>query len=295
MISHLGKGLASLFNLLLLTGQISVSSILLSGCSVGINEGETLRLERAKNALLSGHYEQARHILEDRFTTPQQNQEASCLAARAWHSGRHRILTTTITLAETCLQAHPGDHQATLILAVSHFTAGDWQRARDLLAEPLSQPGYCGNAARVFSEPELTINQELLAHCVPSDDPAILEYAMNVATQQGEPEAAHSYAGRLLQTRHLSSVSYYRLGLWYRKQGMEEDSANALKISRLLRSVQERSDRSTLHSIAWESSLASLHRLGFDRNLDLALLEIEWHWERGEREQAKRRLLSIGV
>ncbi len=98
-----------------------------------------------------------------------------------------------------------------------------------------------------------------------------------------------------MRGRYLLPATYYRLGLWFRSHDLSEEGAESLLISGLLRRLVQRPHATSDSRTRFKATLARPYELGFDRNLDLALLEIEWHWERGEREQAKRRLLSIGV
>lgn len=266
--------------------------VLLAACG-GQGELSQLQLDQAKNALLANQPEQARSLLKGTFDTAEKQYLADCLKARAWHSGRHRIPENSIRYAKSCLERMPDSDEVRLILGSELYLSGEWEKARQWLANPVDHPDYCGQAVRAFSEPDFEVNEKLLEYCLSDDSPMVLEYARRIAMFKGDRDTAIRYAHQLLESRTLSASSYYRLGLWLRAQKQDEQSARSLEISHYLRAVFGRGKSASDIEDKFLGDLTNLYRLGFDDHPDLALREINWYWERGEKHRARERLMEL--
>jgi hypothetical protein len=266
--------------------------LLLAGCG-GQVELSQIQIDQARNALLADQPEQARSILNGTFDSGELRNYADCLRARAWHAGSRRILENSIRYARSCLAKGPGSDEIRFILGSDLYLSGQWEQAKQWLAEPLNHPDYCGQAVRAFSEPAFEVNERLLDFCLSNNSATALEYGRRIAMLKGERATAMRYARQLMDSGILSPSTYYRLGLWFRVQNQDELSTRALEISHYLRAVIGRGESAADISDNLLENLTKLYELGFYGQLDLVLREIRWYRARGEKRRATKRLMEL--
>ena len=266
--------------------------LLLAACC-GQGELSQLQFDQAQNALLAYQPEQARSLLNGTFDSKGNRDHADCLRARAWHSGSHRILENSIRYARSCLEKRPESDEIRFILGSDLYLSGEWEQAKQWLADPVDHPDYCGQAVRAFSEPDFEVNERLLDYCLSNNSTTVLEYGRRIAMFNGDRDIAMRYARQLLGSDILSPSIYYRLGLWLRTQNQDEQSARSLEISYYLRAVVGRGESAADINDNLLDDLTRLYELGFDDHPDLVLREIRWYRERGEKRRATKRLMEF--